>query len=326
MTNAYRCDSSHNVGMDAHQLPRAAGCAADAPTGPVPTVGWTRPEKPARIETIIVPVGDQAWQAQRVMSLALRRSAEHLTVGAGICSVVAVRPIAGGVGIDLLVPTDARRIDEVGAGDVSGQQLFDQLSVERLRLLLTPIVESLCLLHDAGLAHGGITMSAVHRRSDGRGVLVGFDPQARPDDDVADMAALILDHLSPGSIDGQAAALLTRAVDADPHRAPTMAELAQLLSRLGRGVVTVPSRRVDSPPARRRLAGAPEAQVAEPIIDRAVAPEVTDPITRLRRNVARRTGHRGEHRARRARAMPWPMVSAMAGSSVATWLIASVVM
>ncbi len=239
---------------------------------------------------------------------------------------MAARPIAGGVGVDLLVPADARSIDEVGTVDVSGRQFCEQLSVERLRLLLTPVVESLCLLHDAGLAHGGITMSAIHWRSDGGGVLVGFDPQARSDDDVADIAALILDHLPPGSIDAPGAALLTRAVDADPHRTPTMAEIAQVLSRLGRGVGPVSSRRVDSPPARRRLVSAPEVQVRESMLDSAGAPEVIDPIKRMRGNVPRRQGHRGEHRARRARSVPWPMVSAAAGSAVVTWLIASVVM
>ena len=285
-----------------------------------------RPEAAARIETIVVPTSDHAWQVQRVISLALRRGADRLHVGEGICAVVDARPMSGGVGVDLLVPADARHLDEVGAGDVSGRLFAGQLSVDGLQRLLTPIVESLCLLHDAGLAHGGITMSAVHSRSDGRGVLVGFDPQARMDDDVADVATLILDHLPTGSIDGQAAAVLTRAVDRDPHRTPTMVDLAQVLSRLGRGVVPVSSRRVDSPPARRRLVDASGVPVPESIIGSAGAPEVIDPIRRMRGNLPHRQGHRGEHRARRARSVPWPLVSAAAGSSVVTWLIASVVM
>lgn len=307
----------------------------------------------------MVPTGNQPWQAQRVVSLALRRRHDHLSAGSGICPVVDARPVTDGVRVDLLVPVDVEPLGAETEGE-SERSTNRQFGIDEVQRLLTPIVESLCLLHDAGSAHGGIGMTAIRRRPDGRGVLVGFDPDASTEQDVAQFAGIILDLVPSGSIDGQDAALLTRAIDHDPHRPPAMVDLAMVVARLSATTRPGSGRQswvpengptmalVSSPPARRRRVDLPGQDCPELARSDAAASSAVDPIAHLRRTSSsgaaassgtvtgqqRQGDHPARTRVRRAgsrrarsrhagRSVPWPIITAMAGSSAVTWIVAS---
>lgn len=293
-----------------------------AQTQPLPTVTHSHVGSSTRIETVCITTGEQAWQAQRVISAALRRRRECLALGDGVCAVVDAREMFAEVEVDLLVPIPAERCDHIRPG----------VTLREVHRLVMPIVDSLCALHDAGLAHGGIEITNIRRRVDGRGVLVGFDPEARLEHDVAQMAGLILDWIPTGSIDGRLAALLTRAVDADRRRQPTMSDIAEGLSRGHHDSPVRPRPGGVSPPARRRTtAGAQEPSANLP------SPPMTgvDRITRLREYSAGRPPRRSPRQSKRpslhrhARsvspiaAIPWPWVAALLGSSALTWMASS---
>ena len=72
---------------------------------------------------------------------------------------------------------------------------------------LAPIAAGLALLHDAGLAHGGVTASSVHVHL-GRGTLSGWRPGGTPEADVTDLVTLIDTYLPSASVGADVAQIL----------------------------------------------------------------------------------------------------------------------
>lgn len=153
--------------------------------------------------------------------------------------------------------------------------------------LLAPVAAGLALLHDAGVAHGGVRESAIHV-CDGRGVLTGWRPGGTAADDVRDLVAILETWLPPASVGADVAQIIIRAHDPDPSVRPSMARLAAVLDRAA--CVGAP---VASPPAHRRARTSMDGP--SPV---AVAPVVPVPGGAAR----------GRHALRRA-----PQVSAARG-------------
>lgn len=175
---------------------------------------------------------------------------------------------------------------------------------------LAPVAAGLALLHDAGLAHGGITHAGIHVHG-GHGVLSGWRPGGTPAGDVADLVALLDACLPSGSVDADVAQLLIAGSDPDPASRPSMARIAAILERAARM-----SYAVTSPPAHRR--GRVEQPPAAPRPVPVPTPRaVVDPA------------RRGRHAAPAAAAgplrwagvrIPWRWGVAIAGAAAAAFL------
>jgi hypothetical protein len=112
--------------------------------------------------------------------------------------------------------------------------------------VLAPIAAGLAVLHDAGVAHGGVTADAVHV-SGGRGLITGWRPGGSPADDVAALIGLLDAALPSGSVGADVVHLLVAGVDPDPDVRPSMARVASVLDSASR-CASPPV----SPPAQRR--------------------------------------------------------------------------
>lgn len=95
---------------------------------------------------------------------------------------------------------------------------------------LAPVAAGLALLHDAGLAHGGVSEANVHVQA-GRGVLSGWRPGGTPEGDVAALVALIDSSLPSASVGAEMAQILIAGSDPDPAARPSMARIAAALDR-----------------------------------------------------------------------------------------------
>lgn len=180
---------------------------------------------------------------------------------------------------------------------------------------LAPIASGLALLHDAGLAHGGVTASSVHVHL-GRGVLSGWRPGGTPEGDVTDLVTLIDAYLPSASVGADVAQILIAGADPDPAVRPSMARIAAVLARASDA--RLPQ---ISPPAHRRarLGEAPPPRPAEPgAVNAAARPPLPGQ-------------GRGRHAARRASAgtrsssligmrVPWRWGVAAAGAVAAAFL------
>ena len=186
---------------------------------------------------------------------------------------------------------------------------------EGVLAVLAPIAAGLALLHDAGLAHGGVTASSVHVHLGG-GMLSGWRPGGTPQGDVADLVTLIDAQLPSASVGADVAQILIAGSDPDPAARPSMARIAAVLARAADACLPH-----ISPPAHRRarLGEAPPPRPAEhgaaPVPSRRTSP----------------TPGRGRHAARRAPAgtrsaslrsmrVPWRWGVAAAGAVVAAFL------
>jgi hypothetical protein len=180
---------------------------------------------------------------------------------------------------------------------------------------LAPIAAGLALLHDAGLAHGGVVADSVHVHL-GRGILSGWRPGGTPEDDVTDLVTLIDAYLPSASVGADVAQVLIAGSDPDPTARPSMARLAAVLARAAdERVLHV------SPPAHRRarLSEAPPPRPATAAAQHAA----------VRRSSP--TQGRGRHAARTAPAgtrsislstmrVPWRWGLAAAGAMAAAFL------
>jgi hypothetical protein len=177
---------------------------------------------------------------------------------------------------------------------------------------LAPVAAGLALLHDAGLAHGGIAQSCLHVR-DGRGVLSGWRPAGTPEADVCDLLALLDACLPPASVSADVAHLLICGSDPDPATRPTMAKVASVLER-----ACAASAPPISPPAHRRarIGEAPPPRLAEPIAAD-VAPRRSGTATVRGRHAARRApaGAPGSHFSQVRLSWRWGV--AIAGAALA---------
>lgn len=186
--------------------------------------------------------------------------------------------------------------------------------------VLAPIASGLALLHDAGLAHGGVVSDAVHV-SEGLGCLTGWRPGGSAEGDVAALVALLDEWLPRGSVGADVVQVLVCGADPDPAVRPSMARLAAVLDGAARRDPT-PSPPI-SPPAQRRarLVDVPPPHIAQPVAAAVPAHRALEPIPSAPRA-------RGRHAARRAPAgslvtslrMPWRWGLALAGAAAVAFL------
>lgn len=186
---------------------------------------------------------------------------------------------------------------------------------DKVLTALAPVAAGLALLHDAGLAHGGVTRDSVHVHL-GHGVLSGWRPGGTPEGDVADLVTLIDAFLPPASVGADVAQILIAGSDPDPAVRPSMARLAAVLARASEsGIPHI------SPPAHRRarLGEAPPPRPAE-----SQAPQVTPhrsaPVAGRGRHAARRAPAGTGFGVRAGMRVPWRWGMAIAGATVAALL------
>ena len=180
---------------------------------------------------------------------------------------------------------------------------------------LAPIAAGLALLHDAGLAHGGVTADSVHVHL-GRGILSGWQPGGTPEGDVTDLVTLIDAYLPSASVGADVAQVLIAGADPDPAARPSMARIASVLARAADARLPHVS-----PPAHRR-ARLGEAPPPRPVETGAAHATARPPLP---------AQGRGRHAARRASAgtrpasitgmrLPWRWGVAAAGAVAAAFL------
>ena len=194
---------------------------------------------------------------------------------------------------------------------------------------LAPVAAGLALLHDAGLAHGGVSEANVHVQA-GRGVLSGWRPGGTPEGDVAALVALIDSFLPSASVGAEIAQILIAGSDPDPAARPTMARIAAALDRAavssGRAAEPPLSGHTAppiSPPAHRRARVVHEGEASTSSLRAVASPAPkapTDPVKHPR--------GRGRHAvASSPRAatvvsirLPWRWGVALAGVAAAAFL------
>ena len=180
---------------------------------------------------------------------------------------------------------------------------------------LAPIASGLALLHDAGLAHGGVTASSVHVYL-GRGVLSGWRPGGTPEGDVTDLVTLIDAYLPSASVGADVAQILIAGADPDPAVRPSMARIAAVLARASDA--RLPQ---ISPPAHRRarLGEAPPPRPAEPgAVNAAARPAL--PVQGRGRHAARRASAGTRSASLSHVRVPWRWGVAVAGAVAAAFL------
>lgn len=187
---------------------------------------------------------------------------------------------------------------------------------------LAPIAAGLALMHDAGVAHGGVTGAAVHVH-EGLGVLSGWRPDGTPAVDVARFIALLDTFLPPASVGAEIAQLMVAGADPDPAVRPPMARIAAALERAA-ATAAYPI----SPPAHRRsqLTETPPPRPAETVD--AVASPFPAPAAASRRSARAGTGGPGRHAApagtlsmsRGGIRVPWRWGVALAGTACAAFV------
>ena len=126
---------------------------------------------------------------------------------------------ADGLRLRYLLPDDARPLDD------------SDIDAAGVLALMSPIAAALALLHDAGIAHGGVHRDHVYATELGYGVLCGWRPGADPAEDVLALSQLVVDLLPSASVGADLAQALVWAADPDPAVRPSMARLAGLLHR-----------------------------------------------------------------------------------------------
>ena len=180
---------------------------------------------------------------------------------------------------------------------------------------LAPIAAGLALLHDAGLAHGGITAYSVHVHL-GRGILSGWRPGGTPEGDVSDLVTLIDAYLPSASVGADVAQLLIAGADPDPAARPSMARIADVLMRAADA--RLPH---ISPPAHRRarLGEAPPPRPAETDATPAVSLR-TSPAPGRGRHAARRASAGTRSASLTGMRVPWRWGVAAAGAVAAAFL------
>lgn len=184
--------------------------------------------------------------------------------------------------------------------------------------LLAPVAAGVALLHDAGLAHGGLSAEAIHMIG-GQACVSGWRPGGSPADDVAALATILESWLTSGSVGADVVQVLITGADPDPLVRPSMARVAAVLDRAAhRDAPPV------SPPAQRR------ARVDEASPSRAVGPvAVSVSAVRVGAATSSGVGHArrasGRHAARRGslalpRIVTWRWGLALSGAAAAALL------
>ena len=200
--------------------------------------------------------------------------------------------------------------------EVQGEGLPDG---EAAVAALAPVAAGLALLHDAGLAHGGICREAI-RVHEARGALSGWRPGGSAERDVSDLIGLLDACLPPASVGADIAQLVIAGADPDPASRPSMASVAATLERAATHVVLHPS-----PPAHRRarpseaaLSG-PAEPAAAPVGLAHVASRRPDPTPGRGRHARRALAGNPRTSLTRIR-LPWRWGVAAAGAVAAAFL------
>lgn len=246
--------------------------------------------------TTLIPLPPDLVERDRVRRQALRVGAvDH----PGLAPLRDVAFVGDGLALTWDLP--------VGAESMPGTLI----TPERAVALLAPVAAGLALLHDAGLAHGGVTSATLHV-VDGQAVLAGWRPGGTPTGDVRDVLAILDSLLPSASVGADIAHLLITGADPDPSARPSMARVAAALDQAAtRGAPPI------SPPAHRRarMTEAPPPRLADP-------PQPT-PRQRPGRHAAGRASA-GVHATRgtltRGVRIPWRWGVAIGGAVVAAFL------
>jgi hypothetical protein len=244
------------------------------------------------IQTSLLPLPPDLVHRDRIRRQALRVATVHHE---GLALLHDVAFVSEGLALTWDVPdgvVDATPMDAASA----------------LRLM-APIAAGLALLHDAGLAHGGVCAANI-LDVEGSGLLMGWRPGGTSEDDVRDIATVLDEWLPSASIGADVAHMLIVGADPDPLVRPTMARMAAVLERECRHALPL-----TSPPAHRR------ARVIE---SEAPPPRLHSPV-----EVASPRATRGRHAASRASAgrpllpitgISWRWAIAGAGALAAAFL------
>ena len=186
--------------------------------------------------TTLIPLPPDLVHRDRVRRQALRAGAIRHE---GLAALRDAAFVSEGLALTWEIPANAVGCDGSTAD-----------AAEILRLM-TPIAAGLAVLHDAGLAHGGVSVSAIHD-DHGVGILTGWLPGGDAAQDVRDVVSVLQSWLPSGSVGADIAQMLIMGADPDPTVRPTMARLAAALERASSRALPP-----TSPPAHRR------ARVAE---------------------------------------------------------------
>lgn len=181
---------------------------------------------------------------------------------------------------------------------------------------VAPVAAGLALLHDAGLAHGGVRSDAVHV-SDGRGCLAAWQPGGTPEGDVLALVSM-LDHWLPrGSVGADVVQVLVAGADPDPTVRPSMARVAAVLD----GAARRHSPPI-SPPAQRRarLDDAPPPRIVEPVAATVPSRRAPEPTSSAPRARGRHAAHRASAGAIAIPRVSWRWGLALAGGAAAALL------
>jgi len=174
-----------------------------------------------------------------------------------LCLLLRSNPVPDGVALVHRVPASSVSLAELRAEG--------PLRAGHVITIALAVVEALVALHDAGLAHGGISADTVLVAPDGSVHLTGCgaawrrppgDPRGpRPSDDVAHVGDLVRDALGAGTGHSALVLVALRAGDPDALLRPDAVDLRTALLRAGRPdpLVDLLWRRRPSPgPARDR--------------------------------------------------------------------------
>lgn len=155
---------------------------------------------------------------------------------ASLCALLRTAPMPDGITLVHRVPAAAISLTRLRAEG--------PLRAGHVLAVALAVSGALVDLHDAGLAHGGITADQVLVAPDGSVLLAGVgaawsrapgDPRGpRPSDDIADVGDLVRDALGAGSGHSALVLVALRAGDADALLRPDAVELRAALLRSGR--------------------------------------------------------------------------------------------
>lgn len=184
---------------------------------------------------------------------------------------------------------------------------------------LASVAAGLAVLHDAGLAHGGIDASSIHV-SGGRGLLTGWRPGGTSAGDVCDLVTVLESWLPPASVGADIAQLIISAQDPDVTARPSMARVAAALDRASTYAASLVS-----PPAHRRgsyatlASDTPSDDVGGAVVDVAPMPRMSPASVRGRHAAPRPSLSPAMAQVIPAR-LTWRWGAAAAGAAAAVFL------
>lgn len=244
--------------------------------------------------TTLIPLPPDLVHRDRVRRQALRAGTIHHE---GLAALRDAAFASEGLALTWEIPAGARACDE------------DMTDAAEILRIMTPIAAGLAVLHDAGLAHGGVSTSAIFH-DHGVGILAGWLPGGDAAQDVRDVVSVLYAWLPSASVGADIAQVLIMGADPDPTVRPTMAKLAAALERASDRALPP-----TSPPAHRRARVA-ETQAPPP---RPISPpEAAPPRSSRGRHAARRVP--AGRSTGEGRSVPWRWGLAGLGAAMAAFL------